>query len=98
MAILDDGPKVSGFRPSVDVLFDSVAASCGSAAVGVVMTGMGCDGSEGCKTLKGKGASVFAQDEATSIVYGMPKAAMKTGCIDQIVPLEKIPEVIRKAL
>ena len=93
--ILDDGPKVTGFRPSVDVMFDSVAASCGSAVVGVVMTGMGCDGSAGCQKLKAKGAQVLAQDEATSIVYGMPKAAYATGCVDQVVPLEKMPETIQ---
>ena len=95
---LDGGPKVSGFRPSVDVLFESVSGLVGGSAVGVVMTGMGCDGSVGIRLLKAKGAATIAQDQETSIVYGMPKAAKETGCIDRICALGEIPTAIAEAL
>ncbi|MFQ5425082.1 MAG: chemotaxis response regulator protein-glutamate methylesterase [Phycisphaerae bacterium] len=98
IAALDQGPKVAGFRPSVDVLFESVASTVGSRSVGVIMTGMGCDGSVGVRLLKKMGGLTIAQDQATSIVYGMPKAAAETGCIDKVVPLEKIPSAIAQAL
>jgi two-component system, chemotaxis family, protein-glutamate methylesterase/glutaminase len=98
VAALDHGPKVSGFRPSVDVLFDSVAGVVGGRAVGVIMTGMGNDGSLGVKLLKEKGAPTIAQDKATSIVYGMPKAAFETGCIDRVAALGDIPQAICDAL
>ena len=98
LAAVDDGPKVSGFRPSVDVLFESVATAVGPMAVGVIMTGMGCDGSVGVRLLKKQGARTIAQDQATSIVYGMPKAAFQTGCIDTVAPLQKIPIEIAHAL
>ncbi len=92
------GPKVSGFRPSVDVLFESVAAAAGSHAVALVMTGMGFDGAAGVKRLKEAGARTFAQDQATSIVYGMPKAAFDTGCIDRVVSLSDIPTCLAEAV
>lgn len=95
---LDDGPKVAGFRPSVDVLFQSVAASHGDKAVGLVMTGMGCDGAEGIRDLKRAGAKTFAQDKASSVVYGMPKAAAETGCVDHIVSLAEIPDALVRVL
>ncbi len=98
VATLDDGPKVSGFRPSVDVMFDSVAKVVGPRAVGVIMTGMGCDGSVGIRTFRENGAATIAQDQKTSIVYGMPKAAADTGCIDRVVPLSDIPRAISEAL
>jgi two-component system chemotaxis response regulator CheB len=98
VAALDDGPKVSGFRPSVDVLFESVASAVGRTAVGVVMTGMGCDGSVGVRLLKQQGAVTIAQDAETSTVYGMPKAAFQTGCIDRVEPLGRIPEAIAEAI
>lgn len=97
-AALDSGPKVSGFRPSVNVLFESVAKVCGPHAVGVVMTGMGNDGSEGIKALRAVEAKTIAQDEATSIVYGMPKSAYETGCVDRVVALESIAASISKSL
>lgn len=97
-ATLDKGPKVSGFRPSVDVLFESVATTVGPLAVGVIMTGMGCDGSVGVRLFKKHGGPTIAQDKATSIVYGMPKAAFETGCIDQVVSLQKIPTTISTVL
>lgn len=94
VATLDDGPKVSGFRPSVDVLFESVAESVGGLVVAVVMTGMGSDGSAGVRILKRAGAATIAQDAETSVVYGMPKAAFETGCIDRVEPLGTIPRAI----
>ncbi|MBI5865935.1 MAG: chemotaxis response regulator protein-glutamate methylesterase [Planctomycetes bacterium] len=94
---LSAGPKVSGFRPSVDALFDSLKESA-SRTVAVVMTGMGCDGSAGVRTLKRLGAYTIAQDRETSIVYGMPKAAAETGAIDQIAPLCEIPGAIAGGL
>jgi two-component system, chemotaxis family, protein-glutamate methylesterase/glutaminase len=95
---LDDGPKVSGFRPSVDVLFNSVAEAFKDNAIGLIMTGMGCDGSDGIKSLRKVGAQTLAQDQESSVVYGMPKAAAATGCIDRIVSLAEIPDAIAKCL
>lgn len=95
---LDDGPKVSGFRPSVDVLFESVAHCFRDRAVAIVMTGMGADGAEGIRMLQSKGAATLAQDQATSIVYGMPKVAFETGCVDRVVALEDIPSAFTTAL
>ncbi len=96
--VLDEGPKVSGFRPSVDVLFNSIAKAYGSNAIGLVMTGMGFDGSNGIKAMKEAGAITMAQDKESSIVYGMPKAAASTGCIDHVVSLSAIPDMLIKLL
>ena len=85
-----DGPLVSRHRPSVDVLFRSAARSAGSNAVGVIMTGMGDDGARGLLEMKQGGARTIAQDEATSIVFGMPKEAIAHGAVDRIVPLSAI--------
>lgn len=82
-----EGPLVSRHRPSVDVLFRSAARSAGSNAVGVIMTGMGDDGARGLLEMKQAGAITFAQDEATSIVFGMPKEAIARGAVDRVVPL-----------
>ncbi|MEP9375032.1 chemotaxis response regulator protein-glutamate methylesterase [Mesorhizobium sp. KR1-2] len=85
-----NGPLVSRHRPSVDVLFRSAANSAGSNAIGVIMTGMGDDGARGMDELHQTGAFTVAQDEATSIVFGMPKEAIARGCVDRIVPLGQI--------
>jgi two-component system chemotaxis response regulator CheB len=85
-----DGPLVSRHRPSVDVLFRSVASSVGSKAVGVIMTGMGDDGAQGLCEMKEAGAVTIAQDEASCIVFGMPKEAISRGAVDVVVPLDKI--------
>jgi two-component system, chemotaxis family, protein-glutamate methylesterase/glutaminase len=85
-----DGPLVSRHRPSVDVLFRSVAISAGSKAVGVIMTGMGDDGAQGLCEMKEAGAATIAQDEASCIVFGMPKEAISRGAVSVIVPLEQI--------
>lgn len=88
------GPLVSRHRPSVEVLFNSVAQSAGPNAVGVIMTGMGGDGADGMLKMKENGAITIAQDEASCVVFGMPKEAIKRGGVDHIVPLNKIPEAI----
>jgi two-component system chemotaxis response regulator CheB len=88
---LDKGPKVNSVRPSVDVTMESVAKLFGSNAIGVLLTGMGIDGAEGMSKIKKKGGKTIAEDESTSIIYGMPKAAADRGAVDFIVPLEEIP-------
>lgn len=93
-----EGPLVSRHRPSVDVLFRSAARSAGSNAVGVIMTGMGDDGAQGLEEMKKAGARTIAQDEASSVVFGMPKEAIARGCVDRIVPLSQIAaEMLRAA-
>lgn len=88
------GPLVSRHRPSVNVLFDSVARIAGRNAVGVILTGMGDDGAEGLKAMKTAGADTVAQDESTCVVYGMPKEAVATGGVDHVLPLDAIPAKI----
>jgi len=85
-----DGPLVSRHRPSVDVLFRSVAIAAGAKAIGVIMTGMGDDGAEGLREMKEAGAATIAQDEASCVVFGMPKEAIARGAVKLIVPLERI--------
>ena len=88
------GPMVHHQRPAVDVLFNSVAKYAGANAVGVVLTGMGADGADGIKSMKGAGAKTIAQDEASCVVFGMPKEAIKTGCVDKVLSLRNIPQGI----
>ena len=95
---LNDGEKVSGFRPSADVLLGSVADSCGSKAIGLIMTGMGWDGAEGIRKLHAAGARTLSQDQESCVVYGMPKAAFETGCVDQVVSLAAIPDALAKCI
>jgi two-component system chemotaxis response regulator CheB len=85
-----EGPLVSRHRPSVDVLFRSAARYAGSNVVGVIMTGMGDDGASGMLEMKHAGAATIAQDEATSVVFGMPNEAIKRGAVDIILPLGAI--------
>ncbi|MEH3103653.1 MAG: chemotaxis response regulator protein-glutamate methylesterase [Sphingomonas phyllosphaerae] len=85
-----EGPLVSRHRPSVDVLFRSAARNAGANAVGIIMTGMGDDGARGLLEMKTAGARTFAQDEETSIVFGMPKEAIARGAADKVVPLGRI--------
>ncbi|MDY6875182.1 MAG: chemotaxis response regulator protein-glutamate methylesterase [Chloroflexota bacterium] len=91
---LNQAEPVSGHRPSVTPLFESVARSYGPAAMGVIMTGMGADGAVGMKTLREAGAITIAQDEESCVVFGMPKEAIALGAIQRIVPLEKIAQVM----
>ncbi len=88
------GPLVNRHRPSVEVLFKSVAKYAGSNSVGVILTGMGADGAEGMLDMKNSGAYTIAQDEASSVVFGMPKEAIKMGAIEKVASLEKIPSEI----
>jgi two-component system chemotaxis response regulator CheB len=88
---LQQGPPVSRHRPSVDVLFKSVAEYVGQNAVGVMLTGMGNDGAAGMKMMHDAGAKTIAQDEASCVVYGMPREAVEAGGVDHIVPLSAIP-------
>ena len=89
---LHDQAPVSGHRPSVDVLFRSVARAAGANAVGIILTGMGKDGAAGLLEMRRAGASTIGQDEATCVVYGMPKAAHDCGATEIELPIEKIPE------
>ena len=84
------GPLVSRHRPSVDVLFRSAARSAGANAVGIIMTGMGDDGARGMEEMKSSGGHTIAQDEATSVVFGMPKEAIARGAAIKVLPLERI--------
>ena len=84
------GPRVCFQRPSVDVLFQSVAAAAGANAIGVILTGMGSDGADGMLRLKEAGAHTIAQDEETSVVFGMPREAIRTGAVRQVLPLHRI--------
>jgi len=88
---LADTPPVSRHRPSVDVLFRSVAAAAGPRAIGAILTGMGADGAAGLLELRRAGASTLAQDEATSVVFGMPKEAIACGAVEDVLPLSRIP-------
>ena len=90
---LVEEPAVSGHRPSVDVLFKSVAALRGARAAGVILTGMGRDGAEGLLAMRQAGARTFGQDEATCVVYGMPRAAFALGAVEREAPLEALADL-----
>ena len=90
---LRSGPPVSGHRPSVDALFHSVA-SLGPAAVGVILTGMGQDGAAGLKAMRDAGARTFGQNQASCVVYGMPRAAREIGAVEKELSLSSMPEAI----
>jgi two-component system chemotaxis response regulator CheB len=93
---LDRGPHLNSCRPAVDALFMSAAEVYGGAVVAVVLTGMGQDGMHGAQILKAQGASVIAQDEASSVVWGMPGAVVHAGLADRVVALDRvIPEILR---
>src|SRR5664279_5478343 len=91
---IKDGPLVCRHRPSVDVLFRSAARYAGQNAVGVILTGMGDDGARGMLEMKQAGAVTFAQDEATCVVFGMPKEAIKLGAVNKVLPLQGMPGAI----
>lgn len=96
IAQVAEGPLVSRHRPSVDVLFRSVAKSVGSNAVGVIMTGMGNDGAQGLLEMRDSGALTIAQDEASCVVFGMPKEAIARNAVEAVVPLRRIAEAALK--
>jgi two-component system chemotaxis response regulator CheB len=91
---VQDGPRICYQRPSVDVLFTSVAETAGSHAVGALLTGMGSDGARGLLKMKTAGARTIAQDEASCVVFGMPKEGIRLGAADQVTPLNRIPAAI----
>jgi two-component system chemotaxis response regulator CheB len=91
-----DGARISGHKPSVDVLFQSVARAAGANAVGVLLTGMGEDGADGLLEMRQAGAATIAQDEASSVVFGMPRAAIERGAVDEVLPLAAIGEAVRR--
>jgi two-component system chemotaxis response regulator CheB len=95
---LKNGPRVHFQRPSVDVLFQSVAKNAGRNAIGILLTGMGVDGAKGLLAMRQNGANTIVQDEKTSVVFGMPKEAIRLGASDEVVALSKIPSAIIDAL
>jgi len=90
---LENGLPVNGHRPSIDVLFTSTAAAAGEKAVGVILTGMGADGARGLSAMKRAGARTLAQDEATCVVFGMPREAIALGAVDHVLPLSELGRV-----
>jgi two-component system chemotaxis response regulator CheB len=90
--VFDDGEIVNNQKPAADVLFKSAAAYYKNGVISVVLTGMGIDGAEGTRYIKEAGGITIAQDEETSLIYGMPRAAVETGCVDMILPLDKIAQ------
>ncbi len=95
---LRSGPRVSRHKPSVDVLFSTVAQAAGDKAIGVILTGMGRDGAAGMKKMHDAGAYNIGQDEESCVVYGMPREAFELGATDEVAPLNRIPERICKAV
>lgn len=91
---VNHGPKVNGHCPSVDVLFDSVADQIGNNALGVILTGMGADGANGLLKMRQQGAATIGQDEASCVVYGMPRAAYEKGAVERQLPLSGIASMI----
>lgn len=92
-----EGPPVSRHCPSVDVLFRSAAKAAGRNALGIIMTGMGDDGARGLKEMRDAGSSTIAQDEASCVVFGMPKEAIRFGAAERVLPLEDMPQAILRA-
>jgi two-component system chemotaxis response regulator CheB len=95
---LNQGPLENGCRPSADVLFRSVAEIYGKQALGIVLTGMGKDGTEGAKAMKEKGATIIAQDKETSVAWGMPRSVIEAELADYVLPLEEIANTVNKMI
>jgi two-component system chemotaxis response regulator CheB len=91
---IKDGPRVHFQRPSVDVLFQSVAINSGQNSIGVILTGMGSDGAKGLLAMHAHGAHTIAQDEKSCVIYGMPKEAIELGGVDEVLPLSQITDAI----
>lgn len=94
---LNQGPKVNYVRPSADIMMVSAADVYGDKNVGVILTGLGSDGAQGLKAIKKKGGKTIVQNQETCLVFGMPKIAIQTGCVDTVAPLQRIPEEIISA-
>jgi two-component system chemotaxis response regulator CheB len=96
--VFDDGEMVNNQKPAADLLFKSAAALFGQGLISVVLTGMGADGAEGTRFVRNAGGITIAQDEGTSLIYGMPKVALNTGCVDMVLPLDCIaPRLVELA-
>ena len=95
VVVLSDEDRVNGHRPSADVLFRSVAQEFGPKALAMIMTGMGEDGAEGIGEVKAAGGLAVAQDEASSVVFGMPKVAIERGHVNRVVPLDALPNLLQ---
>lgn len=95
---LEDGPLLHGVRPAADLLFESIARVAGPAGVGVVLTGMGVDGARGLGAIAAAGGATIVQDEATSVIWGMPGAAVEAGSAGKVVPLEAVAVEVRRAV
>jgi two-component system chemotaxis response regulator CheB len=93
---LDDGPRISGYRPCADLTLESAAEYAGPMTIGVVLTGMGNDGSKGVQAVRAAGGHTIAQDESTAVIFGMPQEAIQTGAVDQVVPMDWIYRAIEK--
>jgi two-component system, chemotaxis family, protein-glutamate methylesterase/glutaminase len=94
--VLDPGPRIGGYRPCADVALESVAAYARGLAIGVVLTGMGNDAASGIQAVRSAGGHVIAQDEASSVIFGMPAEAIKTGAVTEVLPLDEIGAAIEK--
>jgi two-component system chemotaxis response regulator CheB len=95
---LDDGPRILGYRPCADVTLETAAQYSGSMCVGVILTGMGSDGARGAQAVKQAGGYVIAQDEATSVIFGMNAEAIRAGAVDQTLPIDNIYAAIEKRM
>jgi two-component system chemotaxis response regulator CheB len=93
---LDEGARINGYRPCADVTLETAADFAGNMGIAVVLTGMGNDGMQGVQKIKASGGYVIAQDEATSVIFGMNAEAIKTGAVDQILALENIYQAVEK--
>jgi len=94
--LLDAGARIDGYRPCADVAFETIGAYARSLSIGVVLTGMGSDAAKGVNALKAAGGYVIAQDEATSVIFGMPAEAIKTGLVNEVLSLDEISTAIEK--
>lgn len=95
---LSDAPRVTGHKPSVDVMFGSLADSAGANTIAVILTGMGKDGALGMRCIAEQGGYTIAQDEETSLIFGMPNEAIKTGCVKQVVGLHQVADTLVEVL
>ncbi len=95
---LDQGPRRNGVRPALDVSMETAVTQYGAATIGVVLTGMGTDGTSGSRHIKAAGGQIIAEDQATSTVYGMPRSVIEAGLADHIVPLLQVASKIRELI
>jgi two-component system chemotaxis response regulator CheB len=95
---LDDGPRVEGYKPCANLAMETVATFAGPMGIAAVLTGMGTDGAKGAQAMKSSGGYVIAQDEATSVIFGMPAEAIKTGAVDLVLPIDQIYNAIEKRI